>query len=65
MIENKNGILAIKLGLLGDSTVGKTCICEAYLNYEFIQDKIATIGADKFDKKFTLENGKEIKFSFS
>ena len=64
MIENKNGILAIKLGLLGDSTVGKTCICEAYLNYEFIQDKIATIGADKFDKKFALENGKEIKLIF-
>ena len=44
--------------------VGKTCICNAFLNIEFNAEQIATIGADKFEKKIILENGKEIKLVF-
>ena len=42
---------AIKLGLLGDSSVGKTSICLTYTGIEFKQDILSTIGADKFEKK--------------
>ena len=52
---------AIKLGLLGDSSVGKTSICLTYTGIEFKQDILSTIGADKFEKKITLKNGKTIK----
>ena len=61
MKKNQNNLNIIKLGLLGDSPVGKTCICNSYMNFEYNADTIATIGEDKFEKKFTLKNGKEIK----
>ena len=51
----------LKVGILGDSTVGKTCLCSSYMNIEFKIDQLATIGADKSEKKLTLKNGKEIK----
>ena len=54
----------IKLGLLGDSNVGKTSICNRYIGNEFREDMIATIGADKFEKKITLKNCKTIKLIF-
>ena len=61
MEENKNKITSIKLVLIGDSSVGKTCIFDRLTNFEFIEQQIATIGADKRDFAFTLDNGKEIK----
>ena len=61
MEENKNKITSIKLVLIGDSSVGKTCIFDRLTNFEFIEEQIATIGADKRDFAFTLDNGKEIK----
>ena len=35
MEENKIKYKSLKLGLLGDSAVGKTCICDAIMNVEF------------------------------
>ena len=61
MSEKKIKIDIIKLALLGDSSVGKTSICKALNSGKFDHKGIATIGYDKFDKKFKLENGKEIK----
>ena len=61
MEENKIELKSIKIGLLGDSTVGKTAICRSLLNQPFMQENIATIGSDKLDSKFTLKNGKTIK----
>ena len=61
MEENKNKITSIKLVLIGDSSVGKTCIFDRLTNFEFIEEQIATIGADKRDFAFTLDNGKKIK----
>ena len=60
MIKNST----IKVVLLGDSSVGKTCIFERLKNNEFPMDQIATIGADKSDIKFTLEKGKEINIIY-
>ncbi len=61
MSENNIEITALKLGLLGDSAVGKTCICQAFLGLEFKDDTISTIGMEKMDKKITLSDQKEIK----
>lgn len=64
MEENKHKITSIKLVLIGDSAVGKTCIFDRLTNCEFISEQIATIGADNRDFAFTLENGKEIKIIY-
>ena len=34
----------IKLAMLGDSEVGKTSICNSYLNIEFRNNYLSTIG---------------------
>ena len=52
---------AIKISLLGDQNVGKTCICGAFLNLEFIDDTLCTIGKDKMDSSMKMEDGKEMK----
>ena len=54
-------IKAIKVGLLGDSKVGKSAICNAFTGVEFASESITTIGSDKFEKKIQLSNNKEIK----
>ena len=56
----KNCDYSMKLGLLGDSSAGKTCICCAFLDIEIQHDNLATIGFEKYEKKYILENGKEI-----
>ena len=61
MEENNICPLIIKLGILGDSRVGKTCICNTFMNIEFNDDIISSIGMDKIETKFVLKNGKEIK----
>ena len=43
-------IKAIKVGLLGDSKVGKSAICNAFTGVEFASESITTIGSDKFEK---------------
>ena len=64
MSDNQIEISAIKLGFLGDDSVGKTSICYSYLGLEFGKEVLSTIGADKFEKKITLKNGKTIKLIF-
>ena len=54
----KNCDYSMKLGLLGDSSAGKTCICCAFLDIEIPPDLLTTIGFDKYDKKIILENVK-------
>ena len=51
----------IKIGMLGDSAVGKTAICQTYMNIEFTGEVLSTIGVDKLESLVTLKNGKEIK----
>ena len=54
----------IKIGLLGDTKVGKTAICNSFSGNEFSQDILDTIGTDKFEKKVKLKNEEEIKLVF-
>ena len=61
MAEEKVSLKAIKIALLGDSTVGKSTIVSKYLKLDYKDDLLATIGSDKYDSKFTLENGENIK----
>ena len=51
----------LRLGILGDTNVGKTSILNSFLNIEFNQDMIATIGIDKNETKLKLNNGSDIK----
>ena len=50
-----------KLLLLGDSSVGKTCILTRYTDNIFHGDNLSTIGIDSKIKSVTLENGKSVK----
>ena len=61
MAEDNVSLKAIKIGLLGDSAVGKSTIVTKFINLDFKDDLLSTIGSDKYDTKFTLENGKKIK----
>jgi len=61
MKEEQKCVKAVKIGFLGDSPVGKTSVCKSFAGYEFSEEEIATIGSDRFEKKVTLKNGKEIK----
>jgi small GTP-binding protein len=63
MSKNDIKIKAIKLAFLGDSAVGKTTIIETYLDVEFNEDFISTIGWDKKKTKITLENGEEMELT--
>ena len=51
----------IKIGMLGDSAVGKTAICQTYMNIEFTGEFLSTIGVDKLESLVKLKNWKEIK----
>ena len=55
---------SIKIGLLGDTTVGKSAIANSIIGLEFSKfdsELMATIGSDKFEKKFKLKNNEDIK----
>ena len=61
MGDKKINLSAIKVGLLGDSSVGKTAICNSLMNIEFAEDMLSTIGSDRLETKFPLKNGQNIK----
>ena len=51
----------IKIGMLGDSREGKTAICNTFMNIEFMDNTLSTIGMEKLESQMTLKNGEEIK----
>ena len=51
-----------KLLLLGDSSVGKSCLLLRYCDEKFQDLHLATIGLDFRLKKIFLENNKKVKF---
>ena len=61
MSEKQIETKAVKVALMGDSEVGKTAICHAFLEVEFILGGTSTVGIDRYDKKIKLKNKKEIK----
>ena len=48
----------IKITLLGNSSVGKTCIIERYIDIHFDENNSTKIGANYAEKKI-VKNGKE------
>ena len=60
-MDNKKEIKEIKIGLLGDSCVGKKSICFSYISGESKLNHIAMFGPNKYQTKFKLKNGNEIK----
>ena len=59
-MDDKKEIKVIKIGIIGDSCVGKSPLCSTYVLGESTLDSNSTIG-DKHETKFKLKNGKEIK----
>ena len=54
-------MISIKVILIGDSRVGKTCVIEQYINKQFSEEHITTVTAgDKFYKEVKV-GGKTIK----
>ena len=59
--KNENPLRPIRIGLLGDTRVGKSSICNSFIGMEFRNDYIDTMIYDKFEKKVKLNEGNEIK----
>ena len=60
MTENVE-MTAISLGIFGESAVGKTCICSAFLGLEFKEEHLSTIGIEKLSSTITTEDGENLK----
>ena len=45
----------VKFIIIGDKTVGKSCIINQFIEKQFINEYIATIGADKIMKEIEIE----------
>ena len=54
-------LTSIKIGILGDSRVGKTAICNTFIGLELKEESISTIGSEKYEKKIQIEDGKQMK----
>ena len=52
---------AIKLAMLGDTQVGKTCICNRFFNIEFSNEVLSTIGKEKLEGIKKIKNNQEMK----
>ena len=61
MAEDKIALTVAKIGLLGDSRVGKSSIIQSYAGLPFSENYLSTIGSDKYQTQFILENKKNIK----
>jgi len=51
----------IRISMLGDSTVGKTSIINAFLNIEFSNTLLSNIGVEKTETKMIMKDGNEMK----
>ena len=61
MSEQKLQRKVLRISLLGDTTVGKTSLIDAYFNIEFQEHTIANIGIDKQQKEMKMKDGKTMK----
>ena len=59
--KNENPLRPIRIGLFGDSRVGKTAICNSLIGMEFQNEYFEANGINKYDKKVRLNDSKEIK----
>ena len=61
MSESNPKERSLKILLLGDTTVGKTCFLKRYLDDTFQDAYLSTIGFDFKFKYITLKSGKKVK----
>ena len=61
MSESNPKERSLKILLLGDTTVGKTCFLKRYLDDTFQDAYLSTIGFDFKFKYITLKSGKRVK----
>ena len=61
MEDNSIVLNSIKIGLMGNSRVGKTAISNTLAGGEFSRDMITTIGADKLEKTVIVKNNEKVK----
>ena len=65
--NNKEGEIikrkVIKITMLGDSSVGKTCLTNVYLGQKFANDFISTIGKNKMETFKEMKDGKKMKIN--
>ena len=47
--------VALKIGLIGDSQIGKTSLMVKYVEGSFDEDYIQTLGVNFMDKRYKLE----------
>ena len=61
MKENNIKRDVLKIAVIGNSSVGKTTLRNTYLNIEFTEELLSTVGYNKEETKITLEDGNSIK----
>ena len=61
MSENVQKRETIKITILGNQSVGKTTIRSVFLNNDFSEETLSTVGYNKLETMFKLEDGKDIK----
>lgn len=52
---------ALGISILGESTVGKTCVSSVFLGLEFREEHLATIGIDKMIYNLKMDDGNQVK----
>ena len=52
---------AISISLFGESNVGKTCICGAFLGLDFLEEYLSSVGIEKMSSEITIETGQTLK----
>ena len=57
----KINLNSIKLALLGDSSVGKSSICQSFLKLDYLDGCLVNMLPERIEKKISLNNGKEAK----
>ncbi|KAK6456157.1 GTP-binding protein of the ras superfamily [Scheffersomyces xylosifermentans] len=54
--QDQNNQVALKIGLIGDSQIGKTSLMVKYVEGSFDEDYIQTLGVNFMDKKIQIRN---------
>ena len=61
MENNQKKRKVIKIGVVGDTMAGKTQIINTFLNIEFNELILGTIGKEKLESKVKMKDGRELK----
>ena len=59
--QQENPTKTISISLYGESNVGKTCICYAFLGLEFLDEHLSTVGIEKNNAEIEIKSGETVK----